>query len=178
VKPKLLIHTCCANCLCFTYKYFENDFELLPFWFNPNIHPYSEYKKRLDTLYVFQAKKNCSILYDETYDPKRWLLFTKEGWENNNKNLRCKLCYKLRLEKTAEKAKELGIENFTTTLLYSKYQFHDDVKNIGFEIANEYKLKFVYADLRVGWKEGIKISKELGLYRQKYCGCIFSEIEF
>lgn len=176
MREKLLIHTCCAPCLCFPHSVLEKDYSLIGFWFNPNIHPFSEYQKRLNTLYAYQVKTGIEIIYNDEYLLKEWLLKTKSGWENNDKDLRCKLCYRMRLERTAEVALEHNIKIFTTTLLYSKFQLHDEVRKIGEEISQKYKIRFLYMDLRDGWKEGIKISHRLGLYRQHYCGCIFSEV--
>ncbi len=177
MKEKVLIHTCCAPCLCYPHvRLLKEGYEPVAFWFNPNIHPFSEYQKRLNTLYVYQVKKQIDVIYNDEYLLEEWLAYTKEGWLNNDKDLRCKLCYRIRLERLAKVAQERDIDKITTTLLYSKFQLHNDIKEIGNEVANKYGREFLYIDFREGWKEGIKISKDLGLYRQRYCGCIFSEV--
>lgn len=173
---KILIHTCCAPCLCYPYKILNDDgFEITALWYNPNIHPFPEYTKRLNTLYSLQTKKNIDIIYQDDYDINEWLSFTRPGWEIHDKSLRCRLCYTLRLKKTVQIARKKKINYFTTTLLYSKYQFHDLIIETGEALAKEYGLNFLYRDFREGWQEGITLSHEYGLYRQKYCGCIFSE---
>ncbi len=175
---KILIHACCAPCLCFPYFHLKQQgFEITVLWYNPNIHPYTEYKLRLDTLYKFQALTNVKIIYIDEYNLKSYLEYTEPGWKNDDRALRCSLCYELRIKKLIETAIKEETEYFTTTLLYSKYQLHEKIKEICEKERNNKKVKFYYYDFRRGWKEGIRISKEMGLYRQKYCGCIFSEYE-
>ncbi|MDD5067729.1 MAG: epoxyqueuosine reductase QueH [bacterium] len=176
-KKNILVHTCCAPCLCFTHKKLKEDgWDITLFWFNPNIHPFEEYRRRLDTLRQYAARTGLPCLYRETYDLKNWLCFTEKGWKSEKK-LRCGLCYELRLRETGRMAREKGFDGFTTTLLYSRYQFHEDIRSLAEKIGEEQGVEFIYSDLRTGWQEGIRISKEMGLYRQRYCGCIFSETE-
>ncbi len=174
-KPKILIHTCCAPCLCYLEKSLKEEYETTALWYNPNIHPFSEYQRRLNTLYSYQVKKDLNVIYINEYNLNKWLIYTKNGWEKQDKLKRCNLCYEVRLIETAEYAKKNNFSFFTTTLLYSKFQFHDDIKQIGEKLEKKFNIKFLYKDFREGWKEGIKISHEADLYRQKYCGCIFSE---
>ncbi len=177
MKEKVLIHICCAPCLCYPHKVLEDEgYKVVGLWFNPNIHPFAEYQKRVNTLYAYQVKTGINIIYNDEYLLEKWLSYTRQAWENNDKDLRCKLCYKIRLEHTALIAKKNQIKIFTTTLLYSKFQLHNDIKRIGEEIAQKQGIQFLYKDFRIGWKEGIKISHNLKLYRQHYCGCIFSEV--
>ena len=173
---KVLIHTCCAPCLCFPQQLLqEQRFEVTALWYNPNIHPFSEYQNRMNTLCNYQVKNNINIVYLEEYNLNEWLSYTKKGWENHDKPSRCQLCYTMRLEKTANYARNNGFDCFTTTLLYSKFQFHEAIKQVGEKIAEEYEIEFIYKDLREGWKKGIQLSHEYNLYRQHYCGCMFSE---
>ncbi len=173
---KVLIHSCCAPCLCYPHKALEKEgFEVVAYWYNPNIHPFSEFQLRLNTLYKYQVETGIKIIYNENYDIFEWMEYTYPGWKNRDKEKRCTLCYEMRLINAAEKAKELGIKYFTSTLLYSKFQYHDNIKKLGEKIAREKGVEFLYRDFREGWKEGIKLSKEYNLYRQRYCGCIFSE---
>ncbi len=171
---KLLLHACCSNCLIFSYKSLKNKgFDIKVFWFNPNIHPYTEYKARLESLKKLQKLWNFQVIYDDDYTKFYKFIRMVSGKEAE----RCQYCYRLRLEETAKKAKELGFSHFSTTLLVSPYQNFDKILQIGKELENEYKLSFVPEDFRAGFREGMQIAKELELYRQKYCGCIYSEAE-
>jgi len=141
-------------------------------WFNPNIHPYMEYKERLNALKKLQGTWNLDVEYKEYYG---LIEFTRNvaGNEDN----RCEYCYKTRLEMTANSARELAFDAFTTSLLVSPYQKFDMIIDIGREMESKYSVKFLAEDFRSGFKALGKMSKELGLYRQKYCGCIYSEME-
>lgn len=125
------------------------------------------------TLGYFSGKNSDLELCEEEYDCGGW--FKNTGVFIRPE--RCRSCYRTRLRKTAEYARKEGVNAFTTTLLYSKMQDHASIKSIGEELAAEYGLDFLYRDFRKGWKEGIEMSKKMGLYRQEYCGCIFSERE-
>ena len=169
---KLLMHTCCAPCSIYCVKSLrEEGIEPVLYWFNPNIHPYIEYKTRRDTLIEYSKNINLELIIEENYG-------LDEFCKNviNNLNERCKnYCYRLRLEQTAKYAKENGYDAFTTTLLVSPYQNHNDIIEIAIEIAQKYEIEFLYRDFRLGFREGQNEARELGLYIQKYCGCIFSE---
>lgn len=171
---KILIHTCCSNCATYPVQFLRlNGFSPIVFWYNPNIHPYTEYKLRLDSLIKLQQLWNLEAIYEESYKEFYKFIRVVAGKENQ----RCEICYKIRLERTAKKALELGINIFTTTLLVSPYQSFDKIILTGKELAEKYNLSFYDRDFREGYKETVKISKDLGLYRQKYCGCIYSEAE-
>lgn len=169
---KILIHTCCAPCSILVIEKFINEnYQIKLFFYNPNIHPYKEYLERLNSFVNFS--KNLKIDYMVgKYEYKDYFL-------NVSRNLkdRCLFCYQLRLNETARVAKEIEINNFTTTMLYSRYQKHEIIKKIGEYIAKDYLLNFIYFDLRESYYDGVKMAKDYNLYRQKYCGCIFSEIE-
>lgn len=173
MKDKILLHICCAGCLVYPLKSMrEEGYDIKGFWYNPNIHPYQEYKLRLETLRIFSEYQNLDVIYADDYDLEgfiREVVFREKE--------RCPVCYYIRLRKTAQKAKELGFERFSTTLLVSPYQKHELIRNIGDLLAKEFNLEFFYKDFREGYKEGINIIRELNLYRQKYCGCIYSEKE-
>lgn len=172
---RLLLHICCGNCACFAKKFLEEKkFAITGFWYNPNIHPYSEYQKRLMTVGYFACRTNLSMIWNVNYNPEE---FFNSLCGNFSSEQRCSYCYILRLSRTAEIAKEKGFKLFSTTLLYSIYQKHDLIRDIGKKIAKQYGIEFYYADYRVGWQDGIEISKKLNLYRQNYCGCVFSEKE-
>jgi hypothetical protein len=145
------------------------------YFFNPNIHPYKEWEMRLKTAREFAQKVDMEIITDENYRLRDFLkkALAAESVENG----RCRMCYTWRLEETARFAAENNYDAFTSTLFYSIYQQHDLMRETARHFADAYGVKFYYEDFRPGWQEGIDISKELELYRQPYCGCIFSEEE-
>lgn len=169
---KLLMHTCCAPCSVYCIESLRNEgIEPVAYWFNPNIHPYIEYKTRRDTLVEYSKMINLNLVIEENYG-------LDEFCKNviNNLNERCKnYCYRVRLEQAAKFAKENGFDSFTTTLLVSPYQNHEAIIEIANEMAEKYNIEFLYRDFRPGFREGQNRARELGLYMQKYCGCIFSE---
>jgi epoxyqueuosine reductase len=170
---KILLHTCCAPCLIYPLSTLINQGEeVTAYFYNPNIHPYLEFKKRCDCLKEYSQNVCFPLISEDKYELKEFLrkiVF--------NENERCLICYFIRLEKTAHRAKELGFDAFTTTLLYSRYQKHDDIKSLCSSIAARNNIPFVYYDFRSGWLQGIDTSKKLNMYRQSYCGCIYSEQE-
>ena len=169
---KLLLHTCCAPCSVYCIKSLRNE-EIEPtvYWFNPNIHPYMEYKTRRDTLKEYTKSIGVNAIFDENYGLREFCKNVVDDLDN-----RCvKYCYRVRLEQTAKYAKENGYDTFSTTLLISPYQNHEALKEIGEEMAEKYGLIFLYRDFRPGFREGQAEARELGLYMQKYCGCVFSE---
>lgn len=169
----MLIHVCCANCLIHPLKVLRKEgHEVVGFFYNPNIHPVVEYMKRRDAVKEFASKVGLHIIWKDEYELEKFLeavIFKKES--------RCEICYRMRLEETAYTASQEGFDAFTTTLLFSIYQKHENIIEIGRDISAKYKICFLGKDFRNGWKEGIEESKRLGLYRQPYCGCIFSEKE-
>lgn len=170
---KLLMHICCANCCLYPLKsLISKNIEVKGLWFNPNIHPYTEYKNRLDALKKLQNDWEIDIEYIDKYGFKEFIKKIV-----NNEDNRCTLCYYMRLDECAKTAKKMGLDGFTTTLLVSPYQKFDIIISVGKELENKYSIMFYVEDFRKGWKEGLQMTKELGLYRQKYCGCIYSEME-
>lgn len=170
---KLLIHICCANCSLYPVGHlFSKGVDIKGLWFNPNIHPRQEYSKRLDALRTLEALWGLDIEYVDSYGLRDFLR-ALEG----HGGLRCEMCYRMRLRETAATAKKMGLEGFTTTLLVSPYQRFDLIVDIGRRLEKEYSVRFHAEDFRPGWSEGVRMSRALGLYRQKYCGCIFSQAE-
>lgn len=171
---KLLMHTCCAPCSVYCIESLrEEGIEPVSYWFNPNIHPYIEYKTRRDTLIEYSKMINLELIIDEDYGLKEFCKNVADDLEN-----RCvKYCYRVRMEQTAKYAKEHGYDYFTTTLFVSPYQNHEELKKVCEEMAQKYDIGFLYRDFRPGFREGQNKARELGLYMQKYCGCIFSEEE-
>lgn len=170
---KVLLHICCAPCSIHTLKALRNEgAEVSGYFFNPNIHPYTEFLKRLETLDNYAKIALLPLFVDASYDLEAFLRGALEYGKD-----RCLFCYRIRLEKTFLKGIETGAEAITTTLLYSKYQRHDDIKAAGEGLVRTYGIPFLYRDFRKGWKEGVEESKRINMYRQQYCGCIFSEKE-
>src|SRR3990170_1510257 len=185
---KLLVHICCGPCAIYPLKKIlegehaleglNQEIDVWGFFFNPNIHPYTEYQKRLEAVKILANKMNVQMIYRDEYNLEEFLQNTVgTDFKSVPKNVRCGYCYSSRLEATAQAAKENNFDWFSSSLLYSKYQKHDEIKKIGLGLADKYGVAFYYDDFRIGWKEGIKGSKDMGLYRQQYCGCIFSEKE-
>ena len=171
---KLLMHTCCAPCSVYCIDTLKKEnIEPTIYWYNPNIHPYNEYQIRRDTLKNYAQSLNLNAIFDEEYGLDAFCKNTI-----NKLDSRCvEYCYPLRLRKTFEYAKNNGYDTVTTTLLYSIYQKHDFIKMYCEKLSKEYGIDFLYRDFRVGFWEGQEKAKKLGLYMQKYCGCIFSEEE-
>jgi hypothetical protein len=164
---------CCGPCAIYPLKkMLEERIEVCGFFYNPNIHPYTEYRKRLDAVKILADKMELRVIYCDEYSMEEFIRNTID-----NVSTRCGYCYTSRLEATARAAVENGFDLFSSSLLYSKYQDHELIKHIGLRMANKFGAHFYYSDFRIGWKEGIKESKEMSLYRQKYCGCIYSEKE-
>lgn len=170
---KVLLHICCAPCCIYSLKTLRYDgMDVTGYFFNPNIHPYSEYLRRLETLDNYAKLTLMPLIVNKEYNLGEFL----KGAIDHGRE-RCIFCYKLRLEKTFKMAVDERFDAVSTTLLYSKYQRHEYIKKIGLELSQKYNIPFIYKDFRIGWKEGIEESKRLNMYRQNYCGCIFSEYE-
>ncbi|MEJ5329352.1 MAG: epoxyqueuosine reductase QueH [Desulfobaccales bacterium] len=168
---KLLLHICCGPCAVYPVGVLrEGGHEVRGFFFNPNIHPYQEFARRVAAVEEFARHAGLPVIWNRGYDLEGWLRMVafREGE-------RCRLCYYLRLRQAARVARGGKFEAFTTTLLYSKYQRHELIRELGEQVAREVGLPFYYQDFREGWAAGVEESRALGLYRQAYCGCIFSE---
>lgn len=169
---KLLMHTCCAPCSVYCIDTLRKEgIEPTIYWYNPNIHPYMEYKARRDTLKEYAESLNLKAIFEEDYGLDNFCKNVVGDLQNRCKNY----CYPVRLKRTFEYAKENGYDAVTTTLLYSIYQNHDFIKEYMEKLSDEFGIDFLYRDFRVGFRDGQAKARELGLYMQKYCGCIFSE---
>jgi len=166
---KLLLHTCCGPCFITSLLYLKDRYEIVPFWFNPNIHPYQEFEKRLSAFK--KATIGFDTIIDDTYNLMEY--FTAVEWGKR----RCYGCYQLRLAKTALVAVEHKIDFFSTTMLISPYQDISIISEIGEGEAKRTNIGFLATDMRDYYREGHNRAREMGLYMQKYCGCIFSEEE-
>ena len=182
---KMLMHMCCAPCSCYTVKRLrEEGFEPVGYFFNPNIHPWQEWRRRLKTAREFADKVGLELVADNHYGlreflSKVWNLIDEADTIQfaDGYHKRCGICYAWRLQETARYAAEHGFELWTSTLFYSRHQNHERMKKTAEHFANVFGVNFYYEDFRAGWQEGIDLSMELGLYRQNYCGCVFSEEE-
>ena len=175
---KLLLHCCCAPCSVSCVKSLRvENIEPHLFWFNPNIHPCSEYKLRRDCLREFADNENLKLRLVDEYGLRSFLKDVYPLIENSSDAAYCSECYRIRLEKTASYALTEGYSAFSTTLLISPYQDHEVIKKIGEEIAAQYGIDFFYRDFRPLFREGLNAAREKKMYMQKYCGCIFSEEE-
>ena len=169
---RVLLHACCAPC---TIKFAEalRAERIKPdmFWYNPNIHPYTEYKNRKESLGRFAKESNLRLIEEDFYGLREFIGKTASAGS------RCKTCYSMRLDETAKHAARNGYDAFATTLLISPHQKHDALIYLGEKAAAANKVKFLYRDYRDKFYEGQKQAREAGYYMQKYCGCIFSEEE-
>ena len=171
---KVLMHTCCAPCSVYCIDSLRAEgIEPTVFWFNPNIHPYMEYKARRDCLRDYIKLIGVSGIFVENYELEEFCKNVVDDIPNRCVNY----CYRARISQTVKYARKHGFEAFTTTLLVSPYQKHDELRKVCEEMAEMAGVKFLYRDFRIGFRDGQKKARELGLYMQKYCGCIFSEKE-
>jgi len=177
--PKLLLHSCCAPCSSYVLEYLSQYFSITVFFYNPNIHPEQEYKKRLNEQKRFVAQfpvKHKVNFVEGKYEPNLFFQEIKGLDQEKEGGSRCLKCFYLRLEKTAQKTQELKIPYFTTTLTISPHKNAKAINQIGSEIAKKYQLSYLLSDFkkRDGFKRSIILSNQYHLYRQNYCGCIFS----
>jgi predicted adenine nucleotide alpha hydrolase (AANH) superfamily ATPase len=167
----ILLHICCAPCTIYPAESLSIlGHQVRGFFFNPNIHPYQEFARRMATLEDYAAKARLPIIWDRGYhleDFLRNIVFREQE--------RCRFCYYLRLKATARVAKGGKFDAFTSTLLYSKFQDHEMIRAVAQQVVQEVGVPFYYVDFRKGWAAGMAKSKQMGLYKQQYCGCIFSE---
>ena len=176
-KPKLLLHSCCAPCSSYVITYLYDYFDITILYYNPNIYPYEEYKKRKDEqIRLISNFKGVKII-DCDYDNDIYNEVIK-GLENEpERGSRCTKCFYLRLDKTGEIAKKNNFEYFGTTLTVSPYKNAKLLNEIGEVISKKYDIKWLYSDFKKndGYKKSIELSKKYDLYRQDYCGCIYSK---
>ena len=165
------MHSCCGPCSVYCVDTLRAEgIEPTSLWYNPNIHPFQEYKARRDALIEYGKIVGLTVKVLEEYDLRNFVCAV-----SNDIDHRCAYCYARRLDTAARYASEHGFSAFTTTLLYSPYQKHEMVKSICEKAGEKYGIEFLYRDFRPGYREGQRKARELGLYMQKYCGCIFSE---
>jgi len=179
-KKKILLHSCCAPCSSYVITYLTNYFDITILYYNPNIYPYEEYLKRKKEQIKLIKKlnnKNKIDIIDCDYDNNLYNKLIK-GLENEpERGNRCTICYQMRMEKTANIAKENNYDYFCTTLSVSPYKNSKLINEIGKELEKKYNIKWLYSDFKKkdGYKKSIELSKKYNLYRQDYCGCIYSK---
>ncbi len=177
---KLLLHACCAPCSSAVLERLANFFKISIFYYNPNITEEEEYRKRINELKrfvsVFKTKYPVEII-EGNYEPSKFMEMAKGLEEEPERGIRCYKCYELRLEETAKIAEELGFNHFATTLTLSPHKNANWINEIGEELNKKYKSNYLYSDFKKkeGYKKSIELSKVYNLYRQDYCGCIYSK---
>ena len=177
--PSLLLHACCGPCSSYVLEYLSKYFKITIYYYNPNIYPEEEYTRRLTELKKFLKNidtTNPVKLIEANYNTKEYFSKVK-GLENlGEKSKRCYECYKLRMDHSAKYAKENHFDYFTTTLSISPYKVSNWINEIGQLLESEYNIKYLYADFKKknGYKRSLELSKKYNMYRQDYCGCIFS----
>lgn len=170
---RILLHICCGPCSIMpAQRLLAEGYEITGFFFNPNIQPLSEYLKRHEGAEQCSRRLGIDIFFNEGWNLSKWLECAPKETP-----ARCEWCIGMRLEHTARHAVAAAYKGFSTSLLYSRYQPHDYIREKGEALAADYGIEFVYRDFRDYWQEGIDISREWKIYRQAWCGCIFSEAE-
>lgn len=170
MDKKLLMHLCCAPCATYPVKSLrEQGYELSAYFYNPNIQPAKEYDRRLENVKIFSEKYNLPLVIEGQSDEALWRSF-----KSDEKKDHCRICYNLRMDNAAKHCKAIGLEQFTTVLTVSPWQDHEAIKLAGEAAALRHGVQFIYMDFRDGYREGQEMAKADGLYRQRYCACIYS----
>ncbi|MBN1368162.1 MAG: epoxyqueuosine reductase QueH [Dehalococcoidales bacterium] len=173
MSESILLHACCAHCTAYPVEYWrQQGYEVTAFWYNPNIHPFTEHQNRFEAMKKLSQEMKFPLIVVDGYDMPAYFRAVAGNEED-----RCRYCFRLRLSKAAQVAKENSIANFTTTLLISPHQKHELINEVGDRIAAESGVAFLYADLRKRYSDSRHITKPMDLYRQQYCGCLYSEWE-
>lgn len=177
-EKKLLLHTCCAPCFSYVYELLKPTYNVISFFYNPNIAPLNEYNKRYNELKNFCDEKRIE-LYSAEHEARRWTSLVKEHRFLGERSERCRICYEIRLKKTFEIAKKNKINAVATTLSISPHKDAIMINKIGKELSMDFGIEFLEADFKKndGFKKSLELSKAYGFYRQNYCGCIYSKME-
>lgn len=172
-KPKLLLHACCCHCAAYTIQHWiDLGYDTTVYWYNPNIHPYTEHQERLVALRKMSEIQGFKLIENTNYDIAEFLNLTAEKQTD-----RCYYCFTMRLAETAKMAREMEMDVFSSSLLISPLQKHDLLPVVGKEQEQKSNVNFLYEDLRKHYSDSRRITKPLNLYAQKYCGCVLSEYE-
>ena len=183
-KPKLLLHACCGPCSSYVIEYLSKYFNITIYYYNPNTYPEEEFTRRLTELNKFVREFNKNTKEDikllgKIYEPKEFYNSIRGLEHLGERSIRCYNCYKLRLRQSAIFAKQCNFDYFTTTLSISPYKNADWINEIGIKLEEELDIKYLYSDFKKknGYKRSIELSKEYDMYRQEYCGCVYSKKE-
>jgi len=178
-KSKILLHTCCAICAVNLVELLKREFEPLIFFYNPNIHPKSEYEKRKESVKKLAKIYNVEFI-EGSYEVEKWFKEIKGLEKEPEGGKRCPICFKIRLLKTAKLAKERDIKYFATTLAASPYKDEKIIEKLGKKIAEEFELEFLSLtdfglEKNASWRRSRQLARKYNFYHQKYCGCVFSK---
>ena len=178
-KPSLLLHSCCGPCSTYVLEYLTRHFSLGLLYYDPNIQPEAEYELRLENQRRVLEEFPDVKLHEYGWQGERYDAAVKGFEAEPEGGARCTVCFRLRLEETARLARELGYEYFCTTLSVSPHKDAERINKIGMELAEKYGVRWLPSDFkkREGYKRSIELSREYGLYRQDYCGCLYSKPE-
>lgn len=180
--PTLIIHSCCAPCSSYVLEYLSKYFKITVLYYNPNIFPKEEYEYRINEqkrLIDTMNFVNSVEFMGSGYTPEDFYSAIKGSESEPEGGKRCELCFKVRLRYTADLAKKMKFDYFTTTLSISPLKNAEVLNKLGTEIGNEYGVEYLQSDFkkRNGYKRSVELSREYGLYRQDYCGCVYSKME-
>ena len=172
---RLLMHICCGPCATYPINRMRDlGFDVVGYWYNPNIQPYSEHERRRECIAAYANSHDLPMIWEAGYET---VSFIRAVVGNERFGQRCAICYQMRLSRAARAARENGFDALTTTLLISPHQDQNMLRRIGEQAAEEQGIAFFFENLRRGWAERGRLAREHGLYRQQYCGCIYSEWE-
>lgn len=172
---RVLLHVCCAPCATYSVgRLQEQGGQVTAFWYNPNIHPFAEHERRRQSLAKYARETALEVVWEPGYD---MVAYFRQVAGHERFGERCALCYQQRLERTALRAAELGMETISTTLLISPYQDQELIRRIGEEVAARHGVSFYFENLRRGYSAHHQLAREHDLYLQDYCGCLYSEWE-
>ncbi len=176
MKQKILLHICCAPDGLYVINLLKESYKIYGYYYNPNIHPLEEYQLRLKETRKIMDKINIPLI-EEIYDKDYWFQLTDKFKQEPEKGMRCNICYAMRLKKTAQKAAQLNCDIYSTVMSVSPWKKADVLNRIGRMFGRKYHIGFLEANFKkkAGFKKSVELSKEYGMYRQNYCGCIYSK---
>lgn len=177
-KPRLLLHACCAPCSSSVVERLADDYAITIYFYNPNIHPRAEYVKRRDELQRWCSQIAGITCITPDYVPEKWMEQVRGLEREPERGRRCNRCFRLRLQHAAMYARAHNYDLFTTVLSISPHKRHERINRLGRVISRCYAVEFYAANFKKknGYKRSVEISRELGFYRQNYCGCVFSAV--
>ncbi|MBU0596655.1 epoxyqueuosine reductase QueH [Patescibacteria group bacterium] len=176
MKPKFLLHVCCGPCSIAIFEELQNQFDLTVHFYNPNIHPVEEYDKRKSEVFKICSELNIPVV-EGSYDDKRWFELTKEYKDEPESGERCSICFRIRMEHSAEYARDNIFDFFSTSLTMGRNKKADVINLIGVELGEKYGVEFYEEDWKKGGRQerADELVKKKRIYRQDYCGCVYSK---